>query len=1056
MAIVIDTLAETAISSLLGAVTSLMKEKMDLILNAKDELKYLQRKLEHLQKALKDADCKPFFSNERNRDLEGKLKDIVYDAQDIIEEYQTIIDLSKRQRGSVSSWNKVRKPWITLCSCFKEHVSASYQLGNEIKNINQRLDDIEKDSKMVDLLNTTPQESRGEGSIGGKHDNPRETTHHIGTAQPLIGRADDKEKVKALLFDGSMESSVLGKHGVSIVSIVGQGGVGKTTLAKMVFKEVEEQFGKHRWWVYVSEKPNRTCLLQKILKEVCKMSEREVEGITSLSELCTQLQSELSNSKFFLVLDDVWELGWWEGEVENTLRGGAKESKILITSRKVEVSQGIGAKMHKLPEMTFDESWRLFLDVSLKEENELVSRNLKGIGQRIVGKCGGLPLVVRTVGSLMRTKTMTKDDWKSVEKSEIWEWKMPASSSSSEICGRILPGGNEYSHASPTAHTRHLSIFAVDNVEATMRNASAVANKSRTLLSGSLPMVQFTNFKWMRVLSLMKCHIHELPNSIENLSLLKYLDLSFSGVRQLPNSIGKLWNLQTLNLNHSEIEELPNEMGELSNLRYLGLEHTTRLNFIAEGLGKLTNLRTLKRFLVCDDKGDIRGCNIRELKDLNKLKGHLSVEGLDGGRVKVIDAKDAHLKEKHELTGVELDFKVGKNDVVGSASEQKCLLEALEPPHGIESLAICDYKGERPMWYLDTNYVELQTLRLQCCPLWATVIGIKSLEKLEVNTCPTLCELPSMPMLKSLKIRSCDGLNTIGDLPNLDWLQWLEVRYCERLEQVADVRMPDLKRLWLSNLNTLKQLPAHLPSLEDLRAWDLLNWEGWPAAGSKELATETFMPCLREVEFQNCPKMQTQGLIYALSELPGHDGQATRLRALTVLNCPNARLEWKLLQHLPNLNLMLLDGAAMESTLSLPSDQLSTFLPSLKDLTLIDSRVEELKWGRVPEWVWVLSQLEELHLQGFTEDISLGGHWQCLPKLRRLSLKGFLNLKSLVDVNDVTPQQNDAAATLPMDARQQIACLSKLEDLTIYRSCPALHVPQHLKDCLGERLEDRR
>ncbi|KAF3787332.1 Disease resistance protein [Nymphaea thermarum] len=878
MAIVIDTLAETAISSLLGAVTSLMKEKMDLILNAKDELKYLQRKLEHLQKALKDADCKPFFSNDRNRDLEGKLKDIVYDAQDIIEEYQTKIELSKTERGSVSSWNKVRKPWITLCSCFKEHVSASYQLGNEIKNITQRLDDIEKDSKMVDLLNTTPKESRGEGSIGGKHDNPRETTHHIGTAQPLIGRADDKEKVKALLFDASMESSVLGKHGVSIVSIV---------------------------------------------------------------------------------------------------------------------------------------------------------------------------------------------------------------------------GGKEYSHASPTVHTRHLSILAVDNVdnvEATMRNASAVASKSRTLLSGSLPMVQFTNFKWMRVLSLMKCQIHELPNSIENLSLLKYLDLSFSGVRQLPNSIGKLWNLQTLNLNHSEIEELPNEMGELCNLRYLGLEHTTRLNFIAEGLGKLTNLRTLKRFLVCDDKGDIRGCNIRELKDLNKLKGHLSVEGLDGGRVKVIDAKDAHLKEKHELIGVEFDFKVGKNDILGSASEQKCLLEALEPPHGMESLAICDYKGERPMWYLDTNYVELQTLRLQCCPLWATVIGIKSLEKLEVNTCPTLCELLSMPMLKSLKIRSCDGLNTIGDLPNLDWLQvegcgsleqlshgmpalkwldvygcyklktlanmpaleWLEVRYCERLEQVADVRMPDLKRLWLSNLNTLKQLPAHLPSLEDLRAWDLLNWEGWPAAGSRELATETFMPCLREVEFQNCPKMQTQGLIYALSELPGHDGQATRLRALTILNCPNARLEWKLLQHLPNLNLMLLDGAAMESTLSLPSDQLSTFLPSLKDLTVIDSRVEELKWGRVPEWVWAVSQLEELHLKGFTEDISLGGHWQCLRKLRRLSLKGFLNLKSLVDVNDVTPQQNDAAATYPTDARQQIACLSKLEDLTIYRSCPALHLPQNLKDCLGERLDDRR
>uniref|UniRef100_A0A5K1C658 Uncharacterized protein n=1 Tax=Nymphaea colorata TaxID=210225 RepID=A0A5K1C658_9MAGN len=59
----------------------------------------------------------------------------------------------------------------------------------------------------------------------------------------------------------------------------------------------------------------------------------------------------------------------------------------------------------------------------------------------------------------------------------------------------------------------------------------------------------------------------------------------------------------------------------------------------------------------------------------------------------------------------------------------------------------------------------------------------------------------------------------------------------------------------------------------------------------KGISNRNFYACLREVEFQNRPKMQTEGLIYALSELPGHDGQATRLRALTVLNCPNARLE---------------------------------------------------------------------------------------------------------------------------------------------------------------------
>ncbi|KAF3787328.1 putative disease resistance protein [Nymphaea thermarum] len=699
---------QTVISNLLGAVTSLLKDKVNLILNAKDELKQLQGKLERLQKALKDADRKPFFSNERNRDLEGELKGIFYDAQDIIEDYQTIIELSEREKSSITSWKK----------------------------------------------------------------------------------ADDKEKVKELLFDGSTESSVPPKHGVSIVSIVGQGGIGKTTLAKMVFKEVEEQFGKRRWWVCVSHKPNPMNLLQKILKEVCKGCEREIDGITSFSDLCTRLQSELSNNKFLLVLDDVWELDWWWGEVEDTLMGGAKESKILITSRKV---LGIHGKMHKLSEMTFDESWRLFLDVALKEENELVSHNLKGTGERIVGRCGGLPLVVKTDHVIEMEKLVMQwvahglidqkkgsdvevtanqciDDLINLCMIEEMEYKdLKLHDILHDLASYI--GGKEYSHASPTEYTRHLSLLDVNNAELTRHNASSAANKSRTLLTASLrslPSVHFTNFKRLRVLSLKRCEMVELPNSIESLSLLKYLDLSYSNVRWLPNSIGRLCNLQTLDLDCSQIEELPKEMGELCNLRHLGLECTVHLNFIAEGLGKLTNLRTLRRFLVCDDKGGTRGCNIGELKELNKLKGHLSIEGLGRGMVKVIGAKKAHLKEKHELNSVELAFKVGDDDKMDIASEHRGLLEALEPPHGIENLAICDYEGKRqPVWYLDTNYVELRTLRLQHCTSWTTVIGTKSLAKLEVNTCPMLYELLSMPLLKSLSIFSCEGLNTIADMPSL-------------------------------------------------------------------------------------------------------------------------------------------------------------------------------------------------------------------------------------------------------------------------------------------------
>ncbi|KAF3793155.1 putative disease resistance protein [Nymphaea thermarum] len=898
MGAVIDALVQTAIST----VTNLLKETKDYILTAKDDLKQLQRILKIFQKAIKDADRESFYSKECDRELEFELKDVLYDAEDIVEGYRSKIEASKR--------DQVRKRSLTTAlSSYYEDVSFRYQLGNKIKKINERLDKIKKDWDMVDRLKTTPKRG-GKDPVHGEHDNLKEATHHIGVQLP-IGRENDKKVLVEKLSSNDFCSKTE-KGGASIISIVGKGGIGKTTLAKMIFNEVELQFGERRWWVCVSERPNRKDLEQQIVRAVCKSFGENTD--CSLTDLCTQLRNELSKEKFLLVLDDVWEVKWWEEEIEGTLMAGAMGSKILITSRKKYVSEGMGAfYMHELQEFSFHESWDLFLKAALREgqtEEDLVMHKINYVGERIVKKCGGLPLVIKIVGCMMRTKNMSRKDWKSIMDSKIWEWKTPAASSSStEIGGDILPGlmlsyndlpyylkscfvycciypkdyeieretlimqwvahglieegidveatanqyiedlirrclieqidlksiklhhtlhdlalyigGREYGHASTTKHTRHLSLLGIHDAEAHKHNTLETANKVRTLLADSNSYLQvyiehLTNFKWLRVLSLRGCQMDELPKSIGYLLLVKYLDLSNSKVRRLPSSIYRLHNLQTLDLNYSKIEELPKEMHKLYNLRYLGLKWTLKLKFIAEGLGKLTNLRALDGFVVCDDNGDTKGCNISELKELNKLEGELSIEGLVKTRKAIDHVGNAQLlKEKHGIISLRLDFGITfgddeqSDDEQSGASKHSGMLEELEPPFGLERLDIYFYKGKK----LPHHMPPLKSLDvLNCDSLEQWPHHMPALEWMMVWACDSLKALVNMPALKSLQVSYCDGLEHLHDMPAVKSLM---VRRCDRLKTLAD--MPALESLWVEFCGSLEQLPHDMPALEWLK-----------------------------------------------------------------------------------------------------------------------------------------------------------------------------------------------------------------------------------------------
>ena len=117
---------------------------------------------------------------------------------------------------------------------------------------------------------------------------------------------------------------------VSVIPIVGSGGLGKTTIAKLVYND--EQVVRHfqlKMWVYVSEDFDVKRLITKILKSAVGIDEN-----LSIDQLQMRLRERIKDKKFLLVLDDVSNedhIKWIE--LKNLLLGGGNGSKIIVTTQ---------------------------------------------------------------------------------------------------------------------------------------------------------------------------------------------------------------------------------------------------------------------------------------------------------------------------------------------------------------------------------------------------------------------------------------------------------------------------------------------------------------------------------------------------------------------------------------------------------------------------------------------------------------------------------------------------------------------------------------------------
>ncbi|KAK9928116.1 hypothetical protein M0R45_025269 [Rubus argutus] len=371
-------MAESVVTFLVDRLTTLLEEEAKLLSGIREQVQDLVDELERIKAFLRVADAKE-DSDPQLKVWVKQVRDVAHEMEDALDKFR-FFHSHDHGRGFQASLHKL--------SCIIKKWKARHQIATHIQRINSKVKSLSEGHERYKLVDQTGSSSA------------RQIRLKFGQGDALLLEEADLvaigERKKQLI-----ELLMKDDFGRQVVPVVGMGGLGKTTLVKQVYEDpkVQKRFKVHAW-ITVSRSFKINQLLRHMINKIFKVirkpvpEDEEVENMDD-NQLRERIKKLLQNSRYLIVLDDLWHIPDWEA-INHAMPNNNHGSRVMLTTRNVNVASasclGNPNMLYRLEPLSPEDSWTLFCRKTFQGNSCLP--NLEEICRSILRKCGGLPLAI--------------------------------------------------------------------------------------------------------------------------------------------------------------------------------------------------------------------------------------------------------------------------------------------------------------------------------------------------------------------------------------------------------------------------------------------------------------------------------------------------------------------------------------------------------------------------------------------------------------------------------------------------------------------------------------